>query len=137
MTSEEATDLMLAVVNATALAYSPAIPMRYLDVPGDPPAENVVWARGSVLHATGGQGSLTGGNGTTLYENKGLLLVEVYAPVGDGKVAGRRAAQAFLNAIRSYRGAVWFRGMHMQEAGRDGAFERFDVKTNFEYDDVR
>jgi hypothetical protein len=133
VTFDEARDAMLAVFKA-AWGNRAAL---YSDVPGTPPTTEVVWARVTVLHATGGQGSLTGGLGTVQWDNKGVLWIQVFAPKGDGGKAGYEAAQLLVNAYRDARGSVWYRNIRMNEMGTDGAFERFDVKADFEYTDVR
>lgn len=135
MTYDEARDVMQTL--AATVAAAQTVTMRYPDVPSDPPTAEVVWARVSVLHATGGQGSLTGGHGTVRYERQGTLWIELYAPAGDGNAAGYAKSQEFINAIQAYRGDIWFRNVHMREMGPDGAWQRFDIKATFQYDDVR
>lgn len=134
MTFDEARDAMLAVFRSAWTAPRVAV---YTDVPGDVPAGNVVWARPVIRTATGRQGSLTGGLGTVRWERRGVLWIQVFAPVGDGGTAGYAAAQDLVNAYQSERGSVWYRNIRMNEMGADGAFERFDVKADFEYGDVR
>jgi hypothetical protein len=135
MTYDEARDEMQAIVKTVADAQS--ITLRYPDIPGDPPATEVVWARVSVLHATGRQGSLTGAHARVRWERQGTLWIELYSPAGDGNAVGYAKSQEFINALQSYRGDIWFRNVHMQEQGPDGAWQRFDVKATFQYDDVR
>lgn len=140
MTFNEANDAILAVFKAAWDALGdPAgsFPAFYSDVPGSAPATEITWARVTVRHATGRTRSLTGGLGTQRYENRGFVWVQVFAPVGDGSVAGRDASQAVVNAYRDAKISVLFRNVRMAEMGCEGAFERFDVKADFEYDDVR
>lgn len=136
MTHNEARDAMLGVFLAvwTPLGFA----ATYTDVPAVPPGTQKVWARVTVRHApTGGLRSLTGGLGTAMYERKGTLWIAVFAPPGDGSVAGYDAAQAVENAYQSARLSVWFRNVRMEEMGNDKGYERFDVKCDFEYTDVR
>jgi hypothetical protein len=135
MTHDEARDEMLAIIKL--MGANENVPITYTDVPAQVPNNDTVWARVTVRHATGTQGSLTGGLGTTLYDRGGTLWVQVYAPRGDGSVAGYGKAEAFQNAIQDWKGAVWFRNVRVEEAGADGAYERVDVKADFEYQDVR
>lgn len=109
----------------------------YPDVPGGPPTTAVIYARVSIKTAIGRQGSLTGGNGTTIWDRLGTLWIEVRAPVGDGLVAAYSAAQELVNAYQAAQGSVWYRNIRMVEVGEDGAFQRVDVKADFEYTDVR
>ena len=133
MTFDEARDAILAVFEA---AWTPRVAV-YTDVPGDVPKAAVVWARPTIRHVIGRQGSLTGALGTIRWERKGFIWVQVFSPVGDGGKAGYDAAQVLVNAYQAARGSVWYRNVRMNEAGTDGAFERFDVKADFEYGDVR
>lgn len=134
MTFNEAVDAMMAVFK-TVWGVRPAV---YPDVPGSvTPTDTVLWARIKIKHATGRQGSLTGGLGTTCWERTGFVWIEVYSPVGDGLNTGRDAAQEFVNAYQDQRSGIWYRNIRMVEMGTDGAFERFDVKADFEYRDVR
>lgn len=135
MTFDEARDVMQALAKSVADAQT--VTMRYPDVPGETPATNVVWARVSVLHATGRQGSLSGAHGTVRYQRQGTLWIELYSPAGDGNAAGYSKSQAFVDVVQAYRGDIWFRNVHMQEMGPDGAWQRFDIKATFQYDDVR
>lgn len=134
MNSQEATDAMLGIVKA--VADGPGIFMLYDDVPGAIPTNEITWGRAKVLHTAAGAGSISGASGTTRYQNNGLVWVQLFAPRGDGLVAARAAAQLFVNGFRTARMAVWFRNVGMNEMGSDGAFERIDVKANFQYDTI-
>jgi hypothetical protein len=134
VTFDEARDAMLAVFKA---AWDPK-PAHYVDVTGSvPPTDPVVWARVKIKHVDGRQGSLTGGLGTTIYDRLGFVWIQVFAPVGDGMKLGYAASQSLVNAYQAERGSIWYRNVRMSEMGPDGAFERFDVKADFEYRDVR
>lgn len=140
MTADQARDSMLTVFKAAwDLLGSPAgsFPAIYSDVPGSVPTTETVWARVTVRHAVSRTRSLSGGLGTQRYENTGTLWVQVFAPVGDGSSAGYAASQAVVNAYRDANTSVLYRNVTMTELGNEGAFERFDVKADFEYDDVR
>lgn len=135
MTPQQAIDQMLAAIKTVAGAHS--VTMLWPDVPGDPPTDaTAVWARANVLHADGGQGSLTGGLGTAMYDATGVLWIQLFTPVGDGKVKGYAVGYAFLTALRQFSGSVWLRRQRLEEAGQDGAFNKFDIKADFEYYDV-
>lgn len=134
MTFDEARDEVLDVFRR---AWSPRAAV-YEDTPAAKvPDTNTLWARATLRHVGGGQGSLTGGLGTVRWQRSGLIWIQLFAPIADGRVAGYDAAQELVNAYQSARGAVWYRRAHMVEGGQDGAFQRFDVKVDFEYEDVR
>lgn len=137
LTAAQARDLILGVFkSAWDLTGFPA---TYTDVAGSVPNSETVWARVTIRHSTGKQSSLIGGlgvSGVTRYTNRGFVWVQVFAPAGDGSVAGYGASQAVLSAYRKASNEVLFRDVALNEAGTDGAFERFDVKAFFEYDTV-
>lgn len=140
MNALEARDVMLTVFKTvwdTLGTPAGSLVAIYADVPGAKPASEKLYARVTIRHAIGKQSSLSGLTGTKLYDNKGILWVQVYAPIGDGSVAGYAASQSVVNAFREAKTAVIFRNVRMNEAGTSGAFERFDVKIDFEYEDVR
>jgi hypothetical protein len=135
MTPQQAVDEMMGIIKTVAQAQS--VTVLWPDVPGDPPtSSSAVWARANVFHADGGQGSLTGGLGTTMYDANGVLWLQLFAPVGDGKVKGYNVGKEFLNALRQHSGSVWLRRHRIEEGGQDGAFNKFDIKADFEYSDV-
>jgi hypothetical protein len=133
VTTDEARDIMLGLIQEVATAQE--VPLTFTDVPAKVPSANTVWGRVVLRHGTGGQGSLTGGLGVTLYDAGGVLWLQLFAPIGDGSTAGYQKSQYFLNALRTYRGSVWFRNMRVMERGKEGAFERIDVISDFEYTD--
>lgn len=135
LTIEQARDVILAVFKAAW--DGTGFPATYTDVQGSPPTTETTWARVTLRHTTGAQTSLTGGLGLKRYTNKGFVWVQIFSPIGDGSVAGYAASQVVVNAFRDADTAVLFRNVHMSEVGNDGAFERFDVKAQFEYDEVR
>lgn len=138
MTPDQARDAMLKVFrDAWLLAGQTDAQATYSDVPAALSTSEQVWARVTVRHATGRQSSLTGGLGTKRYTNRGTLWVQVFAPMGDGSTAGYGATQTVVGAFRDADIGVLFRNVRFSEAGKDGAFERFDVKADFEYDEVR
>lgn len=128
---------MQALVKATADTLAiPTAAQLWRSLPGMVPPTDIAWIRTSVLHADGEQSSLTGAESTTCYDNIGTLWIEIYVPLGGGDVSGYANAQAFLRALRNYRGAVWFRRVRMEEMPSEGKFSCFHVKADFEYTDI-
>lgn len=135
MTFDEARDVMCATF---LTAWEPlGYPAVWTDVASTIPETEKVWARVVIRHANGGQGSLAGDTGVKRWERTGTLFVQVFAPVGDGTLAGYDAAQAVVNAFQSARDCVWYRNIRINEVGADGAFEQINVLVDFSYDDVR
>ncbi len=137
MTFDEARDVMVGVFYSAWKALAPA-PVVWTDVPEDVPETETEWARVTVRHATGGQGSLAGADGAKRWDRSGTLFVQVFAPVGDGSTRAYSAAQLVANAFQDARGlSVWFRNIRINEVGTSGAFEQINVLVDFTYDDVR
>ena len=112
------------------------LPCDYDDGGATPPA-NSAWARVTLRHATGGQSSLSGADGTKRWTQTGTVIAQVFAPIGDGKKKAYELAELVVNAYRDARGSVWYRNPHLKEAGRDGAFNQINVYVTFEYDETR
>lgn len=107
------------------------------DVPGSaPPAsEEEPWARPTILHADGGQSSLSNAEGSKMWDNSGTLFLQLFIPVGQGATLGYQLARSVLSAYRSARGSVRYTRHRMRENGRDGAFSVFLCLVDFAYDD--
>ena len=141
ITLNEARDEMFGILQAMWIAptFDPAN-LRWSDVAGDTPSLPVLWARGTIRHATGGQASLSGPvNGCVKFERKGTLFVQVFSPVGNGLTAAYDAAQLVANAYEKPPGGltVWFRNVRINEIGTRGDFEQINVLADFIYDDAR
>lgn len=135
MTFDEAVDEMLGVFTA---AWTPTgFPVVWTDVPGNPPTTETPWARVTVKHATGRQGSLAGEVGTRIFDRTGTIFIQVFTPVGQSMSESYRLAQLLVNAYEDARLEVWFRNTRMKEVGASGAFEQVNVLSDFLYDDVR
>ena len=133
MTPNEAVDIIFGIFKAV---WDPR-PAIYSDVGGKIPTSEGVWARATIRHAVGSQSSL-GGIGSRKFTDKGTVIVQVFAPVGDGSTACYEAARLVQNAYRDARNpSVWFRDVRMNEIGASGAFEQINVLATFSYDDVR
>lgn len=136
MTPEQAVDAILDIFKA---AWDPTgFPAYYTDKGGEKPTSETVWSRATIRHATGNQSSLAGEVGTRRFTDTGALIVQVFAPVGDGSTECYRAATLVRDAYRDAKHPnVWFREQRIQEVGGDGAFFQINVLVTFSYDNVR
>lgn len=133
MTPNEARDIILGIFKDV---WDPR-PAIYDDVGGKIPTSEGAWARATIRHANGNQASL-GGIGSRRFREEGTVIVQVFAPVGDGSTACYEAARLVQNAFRDARDpVVWFRDVRMNEIGSSGSFEQINVLATFSYDDVR
>lgn len=133
-TPEQARDEMLAVFKA---AWDPTgYTAIWSDIPGTVPASEAPWARVTVRHQDGRQGSLSNQAGVTRHTYTGTLFVQLFVPVGQGLTLGYTLARLVVQAYRTARGAVWYRRQQFREAGNSGAFEQINVTVEFTYDDA-
>lgn len=109
----------------------------YDDLPGSVPATEGLWARLTVRHGDGRQASLAGDGPARRWRNDGIVMIQVFAPMGDGGTAARAAAHVLMTAFRLAKLEVWFRATRMREIGASGAFYQINVSTTFTYDEVR
>jgi len=143
MTATEAEDEILGIFKEAW--DTTGFVAKYNDIPEKevPDTEDGVdspWARATVLFApTGGQASLAGEQGARRWNQNGTVIVQVFAPVGDGKQKLREMAQLVVNAYREVRGTqVWIRNPRMRDVQSEGgAFSQMNVLADFQFDDVR
>lgn len=134
MTPLQARDRILSIFKSV---WDPRAAV-YNDVAGKIPTSESVWARATIRHATGSQTTLASDNGTRRFSDQGTVIVQVFAPVGDGSTACYEAAREVQDAYRDAKDPdVWFRDVQLKEVGSDGAFEQINVSATFSYDDVR
>lgn len=134
MTPDQARDEMLSVFKAAW--DNTGFAALYTDVTGEVPATEDPWARVVIRHADGGQ---TGFGATQVkkYTQRGVLIAQVFAPIGDGSSKAYELVQLVLTAFSQARGTVWYRNQRFKEIGNSGAFEQMNVLIDFTYDDQR
>lgn len=147
MTHEEARDAMYQMfreewaANSGDIVGGSAPEVIYHGVSVDtPPALTLPYARASVKHFTGGQGSL-GEVGNRLFNRTGAVFVQVFVPTGIGNYLtialrlGRIALAAFEG--RSSPGGIWFRSCRLTEIGPSDGRYQVNVTAEFTYDEVK
>ena len=111
---------------------------------GVEPDQTLPWARVVLQHTAGDQYSL-GPPGNRLFEHEGLVVVQIYVPVGRGLATARSLCMIAKNAFEgtSTPSGVWFRNCHFQEIGQDAenpetkAWDQTNVICQFVYDEQR
>jgi len=115
----EAQDELYGMVNAAMAAAAPTVGLTYTpalyfpDTEVVPPNIDVLYAEASFVVVTAEQASLGSIRGVSMYEETGLLAVQVYSPKANPE--NLRIAQQIGEAIRtvfrgrSTSGAIWFR----------------------------
>lgn len=145
-TYEDAIDEMFSIIrlafnsNAGAIVgYIPDIRWPGIKEEGTPDASKF-WARVSQQTVIEEQTTLRGNAGEKRYTASGLIFVQLFCPFSDvaGYPKGRKLAKMARNAFREApsSGKVWFRNARINElASEDGAY-RFNVVTEYEYDEI-
>lgn len=129
-----------AIVNA-----SQAPEMRYQGVEkGDLPGANQFWARASTQLATSRQAAFAlVGQGATIpvYETTGVVAVQIFAPMSavasyaKGELLAE-LAQCMFMASETPSG-VWFRNPRINELPPDGTWYRWNVLTDFQFNQTK
>lgn len=136
MTPEEACDAILAVFKAAW--DTTEYPAVYDDIPGQKPTSATVWARATIRHATGGQRSIGGDVGSRRFSYEGTVIVQVFAPVGDGSTACYQAAALVRDAYCDARHPrIRYQDVRLNEIGQSGSFTQTNVLATFSYEDMR
>lgn len=143
MTDTEARDEILAVL-ATAWAASgttSSIPLSYVGDGASVPTDNdttPAWARADVREVLSRDASLTGANGTKRYENRGLVVLQIFTPTGDGHATADAIKNVFKEAFRGTKTAngVWFRNVRVTPVGTSGAWYQHNGIAEYSYDEV-
>lgn len=136
-TFEQARDEMLAVFKAawdTTGHYA-----AYPDRPEEKPKGADPWARVTVRHAVGEQGSLANHEGRRRWERRGTLFVQIFTPSGEGLSRSDTLAKIVVDALegKSTPRGVWFRNTRINEVGPDGDWYQVNVLADFIYDEVK
>lgn len=134
MNYQEAIDSISAVFYA---AWNPTYPVKWEDLPGDVPSTETAWAKVLVQHTGGELSSLGGGKLLRKWHRDGVIVVQVFAPAGQGKTLAVSLGQTVVDAYQTANTEIQYRNVQLVEFGTDGAFYRVDIYANFDYDDVR
>lgn len=129
--------------NTAAIAgYVPNIEWQGVQ-PRDKPESSKYWARVSVQSVFEEQTTLStceGRPGQKRYTASGLVFVQLFCPksiIGSFETGGK-LAQVAKKAFRGKTtpGKVWFRNCRINELEPEALFYRFNVVTEFEYDEL-
>jgi len=104
-----------------------------------PPAAQTPWARVQLFHGSGLQQTLSGETGARRFNRGGVLIVQVFAPRGDGLSRAYQLAKIVADGVegRATPRQVWFRNVRITEVGPDGNFSQVNVLADFTYDEVK
>jgi hypothetical protein len=132
MTPVEAQDIMFAKV--LELTQSPVI-IVWPDKPDTVPVGEK-WIRPAIKTALSKQTNLATSNGVRRFTRYGILLIDCYAPVGDGNVEVNNLAHLYVQGLERLRSSpIWYRNIRFIEMGKEGSSSRVSVMADFQYDE--
>lgn len=145
-THQEATDTMFAQLNnlwvtdsAAIAGHTPNIYWPNIEEPIVKPVGKY-WLRMTRQTVIQSQSNLAGADQLRRYTTRGLLSLQLFAPmmlVSSGIVLVQ-LAQLVQNAYRGVTTAngIWFRNVTIKELPADGRYYRCNVTCDFQYDEV-
>jgi hypothetical protein len=145
-TYSEATDTMnsllyalLVAESASIIGYIPEVYWPTIELPRELPV-NRYWLRVARQTVLQRQANIAGADLVRKYTTRGLLSIQVFAPMLQINSARYCCSLAQL-AQRAYRGVttpngVWFRDVTVKELPADGRYYRCNVVSDFQYDEV-
>lgn len=95
------------------------------------------WARISIKHFDSGfsKNSLVDSEGKKNYQRDGVVIVNIFTPIGDGLGLDAHLASVVMGAYegKSTPNGVWFRNVRFNEIGTHRSWNQTNVKANFNY----
>lgn len=136
MTFEQASDDIQSMMMEAWLTTT--FQVFWESVRGDRDTGDDPWACAFVRHASGEQATL-GGRGNRSFNRNGVLIVQIFTPVGKGLHESYRLAKVVTDAFEGNHSplGVWFRRVRINEQGKDGQFQQLNVTVEFEYNEVK
>lgn len=120
------------------VGYVPEIRWPGVEEP-DKPELKKFWARVSTQTVLERQATFRNGTDKR-YTTDGLLFVQLFCPMSDKQAMdkGRRLAVVARNAFRGVEtsSSIWFRNARINELSPDGKAYRFNIVTEYEYDEL-
>lgn len=137
--------LFLTAWNAqtdAVIGYVPEVRFQNIVNPGKPDSSKY-WARVSVQTVDERQTTLSSAvklEPGRRYTTNGLIFIQVFAPLSD-VAAGRNGQKLADIAKKAFRGKttpgkVWFLNGRVQELPSEEQFARFNVVTEYQYDEL-
>lgn len=147
LTYEQARDEMHTMFKTAwdAAPQSMGINVLYSDAKKQVPVTNDLdnnpdpWARINITHTTGQQASLSGIAGSKRWDRLGLIIIEIFTPLGTGNVLADQLAKIATDAFEGKvsPGGIWFRNVRLNEVGASGNWWKNNIIAEFEYDEIK
>lgn len=144
MNRSQARDEIYAVLKAAW--DTTGVTLLYSDVEGDIDStqqpnktEPQPFARATLSHNDRSQVALGNANGQIRYEAQGVLVVQIFTPLGEGLSNADSYAILIEDAFDGARtpGGARFKNVTSREIGSDGPWFQTNVTVEFYYDEVK
>lgn len=120
------------------VGYIPDVQYQGVEEPETPPSDKY-WVRLSQQTVLESQSTFRNGVNGKRYTTEGLVFVQIFCPRSDSESMekGRKLAKVARNAYRgkSIPGSIWFRDSRINEIPPEEKFIRFNVISEYEYDE--
>lgn len=145
ITYAEAVDEMFALVQTTVVNDTSAIigyelQVEWVGVENETPLDlTKYWIRVSENTVTEEQATLRNGSFKTRYETDGLIIVQLFCPKSDAQAMekGRSLAMLLRNTFRGKStDCVWFRNSRINNLPAEDNWLRFNIISEYEYDEL-
>lgn len=105
----------------------------------EPPATPTPWARVSIRHNKGQQGSLSGALGKQRWVRSGFISVQLFTFAGKGNVVSDQIIAIIQTAYegKTTVGGLIFRNVRFTEIGQSGPWLQVNITIDFEYDEIK
>lgn len=126
-----------AIQSAFLTQWGRTTPIAWDNLDFNAEAQNSAWVRLSVQFTLGGIAALAN-LGDRLFRNLGIVFVQVFTPVGEGKSANTVLATQARGTFRGVQlaGGLWFRNETIVDVGPDGKWYQQNVQAEFIFDEV-
>ena len=126
-----------AIQAAFLAVWGTTTPIAWDNLDFNAEAQNTPWVRLNVQFVTGTIAAL-GIVGDRCFRNQGLVFVQVFSPVGEGKSANTVLATVARGTFRGVQlpGGLWFRNAAIVDVGPDGKWYQQNVMAEFIFDEV-
>lgn len=110
----------------------------YENVAGNPPTTQQPWARVTTRDGLGSQ-TLSNGSGASRYDRRGVLIVQIFVPVGQGLAEAKTLCKTLADAFEGQVSplGVWFRNARSETVGPDGEWHQTNFIVEYSYDEVK
>lgn len=130
------------LLSAVSTAWGATGPVDYEDQPNTvqiPPDGAIPWIRVTIRHTTGRQATLSNAIGARRFRRFGVILVQVFSPLGSSMRDPETHTNLIVNALEGIttENGVITRNVRINEIGSEGIWFQTNVVADFEYDQIK